>query len=199
MNKKPNNLKVYKTELRKEARARREIIDPVEKAKKDKQIFKQLAGMSLFRNAPTVFTYVSTAIEVDTWAIMDLSFTKEKKVAVPRCIKGSRDMDFYLINSTDELEVGSYGLLEPVVNSKKLAISDENSFCVMPAMCCDKRGFRLGYGGGYYDRFLNNFNGIKAIIIYESFLIDNIWQGKFDISADFIITEKMIIDCRQPL
>lgn len=191
--KKPINLKLYKENLRATARKRRNEITIEERNILDKKIQKWLLGMSDFRNAKTIFIYVSNSAEVSTISIIEQSLKLGKNVAVPRCVPNSRNMNFYLIKNLSELTPGSYGILEPPVSLSKKARSFADSFCVVPALCCDIQGFRIGYGGGYYDRFLNSFKGKTAIIIYKEFLSPSLLHGRFDISADFIISEDGVL------
>ena len=114
-----------------------------------------------------------------------------KKVAFPRCIPDTHDMEYHFITSLDQLEKGTYGLLEPTPD---LPVYDRESVeptaCIVPALVYDKRGFRLGYGKGYYDRYLGSYTGSKVGMIYSEFIIDTVPRGRFDLSVDFIVTER---------
>ena len=191
--KKPDNLKLYKNELRIKMRQLRADMPPTVKEQLDNGIARQLFGMSMFRDAPTVFIYVSKELEVETKEIIQKLWSMGKKVAVPRCMDNKREMKFYYINSFNELILSGFGILEPKPEEQNLAIADETTLCIVPATCCDRQGYRLGYGGGYYDRFLSVFPGLKAIIIYSDFVFDKIWHGRYDIAVDYIVTEKFVL------
>ena len=98
-------------------------------------------------------------------------------------------MEFYLIESCDDLEPGAFGILEPRPSPERLLSEWKGCLCVVPALACDRKGYRLGYGGGYYDRFLRNFPGVKALILYKKCLVEHIWHGRYDVAVDLIVTE----------
>ncbi len=83
------------------------------------------------------------------------------------------------------MAVGGFNILEPV-NQDNEAVSDESSICIVPALSADENGFRLGYGGGYYDRFLSGFNGLSVVISYSA-LRREIPTEKHDIRADISV------------
>ena len=139
-----------------------------------------------------MFTYVSTPIEVDTRALINHSLKSGKKVAVPRCVPGTREMEFYYINSLDELEKGTFNVDEPNPDKSKAATEFKKSICIVPALCFDKRGYRLGYGGGYYDRFLSKYNGYSIGICYNNCIVPKLIHGRFDRKPDIVVTDKRI-------
>ena len=129
---------------------RRSIID---KEDRDNIIFNKVINNIKVNNASIILTYVSTKEEADTINIIK-HFLGKKKVAVPRIDNGI--MNFYYINSLDELMEGYFGILEPTTNNK--VTNFNNSICIVPGLCFDKENYRLGYGKGYYDKFLSNKN-----------------------------------------
>lgn len=168
-----------------------------EKAEKDEKIFSRLIKMREYQNAKTILPYVSTEIEVDTKKLIEHSLAGGKYVAVPYCVENSREMDFYLIKSIDDLKPRTFGVLEPDAE-KCIKLTDfANSICIVPALSYDMQGFRLGYGKGYYDRFLNRYNGKKIGICYESCITGKLRKGRYDVACDAIITEKRIIICNK--
>lgn len=156
---------------------------------KDSAIFNKIISLQKFRQAGILLTYVSTTIEVDTHRLIKYAFDQGKQVAVPRCVPGTRHMEFCLINSFDDLEKGTFSVLEPK-KSCRIINFFPNSFCIVPGLGYDINGFRLGYGGGYYDRFLSNYKGTMAGICYVSCLHSNLPHGRFDCTVDLLITEK---------
>ncbi len=189
--KKPNNLKEYKKALRAELKKKRESMAPTEKQAMDKQIYTRVLATEEFAQADTVLIYVSTELEVDTIQLIEYCFKNNKRVAVPRCVDGTRKMDFYLINALSELQVRTFGVREPEPIPEKLLTDFTDSICVVPAMGCDLMGYRLGYGGGYYDRFLEGYPCKKLVITYHSCLLDRMWHGRYDIPNDIVITNKL--------
>ena len=156
----------------------------------DRKITEKFLSSTAYKNANAILCYVSTEIEVDTFAILKKAFSDKKIVAVPRCIPNTHFMDFIIIKSFDDLEKGAYGVLEPKLTITEKIIGDEKSICVIPALLYDYFGYRLGYGGGYYDRFLADFKGNAIGIIYFENLKDSLSHGKYDIPVSEIFTEK---------
>lgn len=182
-----------KNEIRDKYRALRMALDPELKASMDERICRNFMASATYRYASVLLMYAPKSDEVDVMPIARQAIADKKKVAFPRCIPDTHDMDFYFVEDIDEMERGSYGLLEP---SDTLPIYDrssgESSACIVPALVYDKKGYRLGYGKGYYDRYLGSFTGSKVGLIYSDFLIDEVPRGRFDLSVDFMVTERGI-------
>lgn len=156
-------MRELKKALRAELIARRKAMDIAAKNAADLDIFEQLKP--LIDKAGAVFTYASTPIEVDTRRLIDHCLANGIPVALPK--SGDTELSFYYIDSTNELISGRFGIDEPPED--KPAAFDENTLCVVPALCADGEGARLGYGRGYYDRFLSGFSGTSVIICYSEF------------------------------
>ena len=185
------DLREYKGALRKKIRAWRQGIDPEQKKTWDLKIAQNVRRLYQYKSAKTILAYVSTPIEVSTAEIIKNARLDGKKVAVPRCIKGTRQMQFFYINSTDDLEEGSFSLMEPKETLPKLENFD-GCLMLLPAFSVDRGGYRLGYGMGYYDRFLAKYTGSTACICYSENVCGNMHRGKFDRPVDVIVTEKFI-------
>lgn len=186
------DIRPLKMRMRKEAKEYRLSLSAEEKERNDRKIANKLLGLWTFRDADTLLAYMSTDIEVDTLYLIERAWELGKKVAVPRCIAGTRNMVFHYITSFDDLESGSFGVMEPIVDKCPPVIVSEKSICVVPALVFDKKCFRLGYGKGYYDRFLASFPGTAVGICYENCRKDSVPHGKFDKSLDLFITENRI-------
>ena len=159
----------------------------------DVEIFRNLIKANPFINAENVLVYISSEIEVDTFLIICYAFKVGKRVFAPKCVPNSNDMDFYEIKSFDDLEKGRFGIFEPKAYCKK--IDDfNNACCIVPALSYDKRGFRLGFGKGFYDKFLCKFNGEKIGICYDCCISDRLPNDEFDISVDWLVTEKLTFE-----
>lgn len=185
------DLRVYKSELRADKRMQRKSIDPEIKRSLDKGITHNVRKLYQYRSCDTVMSYVSTSIEVNTETIIKNAWADGKKVAVPRCIPGTKNMEFYYIDSFDDLEKGSFSLLEPKVELPK-APTGENCLMLVPAFMTDYSGYRLGYGMGYYDRYMSGFSGSSAVLCYSSDVCGSLKHGRYDRRSDVIVTEKWI-------
>lgn len=185
------DIREYKTKLRNEFKSIRHEFTYEDKLKKDMLIFNRIISSKVFEECTCVLTYVSTPIEVDTHMLIKYSLSQNKTVAVPRCISGTRDMKFYIIASMDDLESGSFSVLEPKVEICKEYTDFENAICIVPGLAFDVEGYRLGYGKGYYDRFLDKIGFIKKIgIEYCACTVSKLYRGKYDLPVDILITEK---------
>lgn len=181
-----------KNNLREKFRQKRLDFTPQQKAEYDEMIFQRLCRLYQYKNASVVLCYVSKSIEVDTLKFINQALADGKRVAVPRCIDGTRKMDFYFINSVDDLEKGSFGVYEPKTDTCTKLTELDSGLCVVPGMSFDTNGYRLGYGKGYYDRFLSEFGGDTVGICYSCCIKWNLPKGKFDKPVDIILTEKYI-------
>lgn len=161
---------------------RREIPQDI-KAAADERIFTRLLPM--LEECGGVFTYVSTEIEVDTRRLLSWCFSHGKSAAVP--VSGDTELTFYPVCSFSELAEGRFGIMEPI-NRIAPAVPDERSLCVIPALLCSGNGYRLGYGRGYYDRYLAEFPGKKVIICYADF-VGEVPTEPHDRRADAVITD----------
>ena len=186
------NIRELKTGLRAKYRSIRESLDPEVKGEMDGAVLEKLLSLREYKVNSTVFTYVSKSIEVDTFGLIEASLQAGKKVAAPRCVPGTYDMEFFYISSVDDLEKGMFGVLEPNPERCKKVEDFSRGFCVVPGLCFDVQGFRLGYGKGYYDRFLSRFGGFTAGISYASCVQWNLPHGFYDRPVDVLVTEKYI-------
>lgn len=180
-------MREIKKALRKELICRRKAMDLAEKLLADADIFEQLKP--LVDKAGAVFTYASTEIEVDTRRLIKYCLDNKIPVALP--VSGDEELEFFFINSLDELQKGRYNIDEPPKNFP--AKPDENTICIVPALCADGYGLRLGYGKGYYDRFLRNFTGASVIICYDDFKRD-VPAEPHDVRADYTFFNRKTVN-----
>ncbi len=186
-------LRIKKNELREEYIAKRDLLDETVKAENDEKMCSLFTSLVTFRYADTVLLYVPMRNEINVLPIAQKAFEAGKKVGFPCCYPENRTMEFRIVGSLDELtEKDSYGIAEP---SKECEIYDIQSnrtpaVCIVPAVVYDVKGYRIGYGRGYYDRYLSAFNGTKAGLIYSDFIIPQVPRGRYDLAVDVLITEK---------
>lgn len=173
-------MRELKRALRKDLISQRKAMSRSEKKAADEDIFGQVRPF--LDNASAVFTYASTDIEVDTRRIIAYCLERGIPVALP--VSGESELSFYYIGSADELKPGRFNIDEPPLD--RPAKADKQALCIVPALCADGEGARLGYGKGYYDRFLSGFPGLRVILCYKSFKRD-VPVEPHDIKADFTI------------
>lgn len=164
-----------------------------EKDKKDKLIYNNFMNFNILEKIEWIYIFVSYGTEADTLKIIEtLLQSSNKKVAVPRV--SGKEMEFYQVNSMTDLKPGYKGILEPVTN---IPILKCNGIMVMPGLVFDIYHGRIGYGGGYYDRYLckhKDDNIYKIAISYDFQVLktEKIEMELYDICPDIIITDNGI-------
>ncbi len=185
------DVKALKNDLRNKCRKKRQEMDRTDK---DEKIFCRVLSYISDAGVKTVFTYVSSPeLEVDTRKLIGALISEGITVCVPKCRVSTCTMEFYKIKGTDDLRQGYYGIMEPDTEKTEMVSGDKCELCIVPGLAFDKNGFRIGYGKGYYDRFLSGFRGIKTGLCYDDCVFDEIPQDKYDISVDSVVTESQII------
>jgi 5-formyltetrahydrofolate cyclo-ligase len=186
------DIRPVKAALREKYRSIRAAMTEEEKRNVDAAIAQQVRRLWQYEKNTTLLVYVSTPIEVDTRRIIAQALEDGKKVAVPRCIDGTRNMEFYYIRSMEDLAPGSFGVLEPDPQKTELLTDYTHGLCIVPAFSYDWAGFRLGYGKGYYDRFLSRFEGNIIGICYSSCVQRSLPHGRFDRPVELLVTENYL-------
>lgn len=191
------DLRVYKKDIRTQMRAIRRDMSPETATAKNEAIFRRICVMDEYRYARTLVTYVSKELEVDTIHLIQHALNQGKRVAVPRCVENTRVMNMHFIRSLDDLEAGSYGILEPSPSAPVLHRT-RDAIAIVPAFCNDLSGYRIGYGGGYYDRYLYNFQGVKVGVNYTECVKPRLINGRYDVPVDILVTDQSIIRIHTP-
>jgi len=180
-----------KAKLRKELLQKRLSLQADEKALFDKQIIENIVSLELYKNAECVIIYAATKGEIDLFPLFYKAKSDKKKVAFPRCFE-ERQMKFYEVSDLSELEKGKYGLLEPKITLPQREFKPTD-LCIVPAIAYDKEGYRLGYGGGYYDVFLKYFVGTSFGAVYDFLLFDRLPRHRNDKNVNLIVTERKVL------
>ena len=180
-----------KTALREEYVRIRTRMSSTVRASVDAHILLRLEDLPAWKETSLVLTYVSFGSEVDTHALMRSAWASGKQVAVPRC-RSSRMLDFYVISSEDDLEPGLRGLMEPSSDCGRPLTPAQmvGSVCIVPGLVFDADGYRIGYGGGCYDRFLAFYPGEKIALVRARQLSGNpLPRGGHDVPVDWLVSE----------
>lgn len=157
-----------------------------DKEKRNMIIFDKVINNCRVIKASIILIYVSLDDEVNTRKLINYFLEAGKKVAVCKVL--GKDMQFYYINSFDDLSVGYKNILEP--KEYCIDVSDfSSSISITPGICFNKSGYRIGYGAGYYDRFYEKVNLYKIGLCYKEFLIDKAFNDIYDVAVDEIITD----------
>lgn len=168
------------------------------------EITERLWTLPAFCGAKEVFIYASYRGEVETLPLIARLLEPEaqpgKRVALPRVLDRCGRMAFYWITRTDDLTRGYRGIPEPAAHCAPAALPECRAlFVVMPAVAADEYGNRMGYGGGYYDRYLAGIHGRKrlmsgvAALAFEEQLVAELPTEETDFRPDYIITQKRTI------
>lgn len=164
-----------------------------ERAKKSARIFELLKNERFYKEAQVVMLYLSFGSEVDTFKILDDILETGKTAVVPVSDTASCEIIPSVLCGRDELKKGAYGIYEPcginIVDKEKIDL------VIVPGMVFDRKGGRIGYGKGYYDRFLENTNAVKAALCYEIQLVEKAAASEWDVPMDVILTERSVIRC----
>lgn len=180
-----------KKRLRSEIRQITRSLDEKYILEAGEKISKAVTKSDAFKTCETLFVYVSTAREPDTYGIIQNALDSGKKVCVPRCGENFT-MDCVRIGSLDELSAGTMGIPEPLDNTETLS-PEQIELAVIPCMSASKSGARLGHGAGYYDRFLEkSTNAKKYCLCFEKLICDRIPLSEYDVNMDLVITETNI-------
>ena len=160
---------------------------------KNKAITESVLNSQQYKKADKIFAYWSVDSEVDTHEIIVKALSDGKEVALPKCTDKNGNMKFYYIASLSDLVDGMYGIKEP---PEDFIAEDytKNSLCIVPALAFDNYGYRLGYGKGYYDRFLERFKGISIGLCFSDCLCEKLPRDSYDKKADYIVTNEKIYD-----
>lgn len=163
----------------------------------DLQVTEQLFSSLLYQQAQSVFCYVSAGTEVDTKDVLLDALVSGKKVAVPYCTDTPGVMEFYYITSMSDLLPGKYGIPAPDPRTCTYARPEANTLLIVPGLAFDRSGYRLGYGQGYYDRYLKNFHGKSIGLCYNECIADEIAHDNYDQCVDYLACQDFILKTEQ--
>ncbi len=186
--------------LRKQFLARRDSLTTQEIITKSKEVKKHLFSFDCFMNARGVLFYVSFGSEVITHDMIRDTLRTDKVVSVPYINKFKNTISIsQLLDFDNDLRNGTYNILEPVDEAKRIVSPSSLDVIIIPGLLFDRRGFRLGYGKGFYDVFLAALpERVQKIgLAFEAQVTDLINENNCDIPVDFLITEKKIYNFRK--
>lgn len=186
------DVRTRKKNLREESLKKRNSLTEQEILEKSEIIFSKLKELQDFKNANTIMLYMNFKSEVITDSIMDFTLKEGKKVVVPICIKEPRSLLLSQINDPKkDCETGFYGIRTPKDASIREVDPKEVDFVVVPGVAFSTAKYRLGYGGGYYDRFIKTLrpDAIKCALAFDIQIFPEIPIDRYDEKMDYIITE----------
>ncbi|MCU9613879.1 5-formyltetrahydrofolate cyclo-ligase [Caldibacillus lycopersici] len=170
-------------------------LDRAEYEMKSDDIAKNLFQSQIWSNAAMIGITISIFPEVDTYNIIQQAWKEKKLVTAAKCIPKTRELNFYQITDFQQLAKGYFGLYEPITEQTKLVQAESIDTLIIPGVAFTPTGFRLGFGGGYYDRYIPTFKGIKLALAFQEQLLADLPVEEHDQKVDMIITEKGVYYC----
>ena len=180
-----------KAALREQMKRHRHSLSEEERTAQSRAITRQVLSLPAFQQADTVFTYCSFGEEIDTYTLMETCLAQGKRLCLPRTLPGRR-MEAMQVTDLSQLSRTAYGILEPTDACPCIA-PEQIDVCLVPCLAADRHGYRLGYGGGYYDRFLPRTQAVRLLLCVEARLLDMLPAEPFDAACDLICTERRVI------
>ena len=189
-----------KNEIRKKYLTKRNAMAPEKREKASRKITERLLRMPEVAAAPVVFVYVSSRSEVSTKQLIQTLISEGRTVAVPR-VEG-QEMEFYPVSSWEELFPGYRGILEPQVSAGAEPVKPgPRDVILLPGACFDYSGNRIGYGGGFYDRYLQRISGKKPVRIglaYHSQIYPSVLPAESqDVAVDDVVSERRTVKTKE--
>lgn len=188
-----------KKRLRTQLLALRRGLGPRARADADARIATAVAATEQWREAPVVLAYLSVGDEVDTRELVRLAWDAGKMVAAPR-VTGPRSLAWYRVEAGDEFEVSAMGIEEPLARGERRVESarlGERSIALVPGLAFDEMGYRLGYGGGFYDAFLERFGGVSIGLCRDAALVPSLADmgalEAHDRAVGIVVTETRLL------
>lgn len=163
-----------------------------------KIIASKLYETEYYKKAKRIMSFISTGNEVDTHGIIKKSISVGKSTTVPFTIHSPREMKASELFDFSELEISYHNILAPKREFHRFVDPGTIDLILVPGVAFAKNGYRVGYGGGYYDRFLSEIDKdvMKIALGFDLQVVDKVPVEEFDIPVDLIITEKRMIYCK---
>jgi 5-formyltetrahydrofolate cyclo-ligase len=172
----------------------RTSLDPGERNKANRQIFKRLIAHPAFLKAQRIGAYMSFGTEVSTRGIPEICWKKEKTIAVPVTARWLKKTFFSEIALEDPMITSELGTLEPPRSAWKPVAAKDLDLIIVPGVAFDKSGHRVGYGGGVFDRLLASApQAVRIGLGFECQITTRLPSQKLDEPLDFLITEERVL------
>ncbi len=181
-----------KKKIRLEYLKKRSELSSEYRNKADALLFEKTVNSAGFKSSKIILAYYPIKNEPDILPIVRHALACGKRVAFPVCHTDTYDLTFKFIEELSWLDAGAYSIPEPK-DDCEIYYKEEKAFCIVPALVFDRNGYRIGYGKGFYDRFLSDFCGISAGLCYDDFLCDVLPKESTDKNVDMIITDKEVL------
>lgn len=181
-----------KKELRKQARDIFKQISANEKTAIERHLAAQLWETTYWENAEKIGITISMDHEWNTKPIIEKAWEQKKIVAVPKCLPTSKQLKFYQLESFAALEESIFNLHEPKPAISKPVRGKDLDLVIVPGLLFDAKGYRIGFGGGYYDRFLATYPHTTISLLSHVQLVHGLPYESFDIPVDILLTDHLL-------
>lgn len=178
-----------KSELRLLMKTKRQNLKKEEAEQKSNEICRIAFESDIYKKAKTIAVYMSVGNEVSLQMLAKRAFEEKKRIFVP--VTETNEIYFSELLPCDELAEGKFGIKEPKMKRR----AETADLIFVPGLAFSKKGERLGWGGGYYDRFFAATNATKVGVGYDFQLTDEIASERHDVKMDYILTESGLIAC----
>lgn len=186
----PTDIVAQKTLLRKRQLALRTALSAQERAALDTALVREIAQHPAFLAADTLLLYAPVRGEPDLLPLFHAARERGMVCGFPRC--EGKEMHFHAVGALCELQEGRFGIPTPPKDAPVI-LPNDRTLCILPALAASKGGARLGYGGGFYDRYLARFRVHTLLGIYQILITDSVPLEPTDRPTDTVITEKGVI------
>ena len=182
--------------IREEILKKRSQLSKEEHKEKSRELIDKLTNSCYYNNAKTIMTFISFSDEVDTHEFIKQAIKDGKTVTVPVTFPKTKELKPSIVKDFNELEPGYYNILTPKKEYIRYIEPKEIDLVIVPSVAYDREGYRVGYGGGYYDRFLAPLEVNTIGISFDMQLIDRAPRDQYDIAVEYICTEKEFFKCK---
>lgn len=186
-----------KADIRKEILARRRGLSDSEASFRSEAICRRLILDDVFITASVIGLYWSFRKEVLTQSVFDAALSERKRVGFPLVRAEEHAIIYIAVDDPAEMRVGTYGIMEPRFIADRVIRPEELDLIIIPGVAFDRRGYRIGYGAGYFDRLLTgaDVTATRAAPAFDIQIVDRVPQKDYDRKVDVIFTESRVIMC----
>lgn len=171
-------------------------LDDSKKIQYDRSIHANLINHEKWKQSQTIAVTISMVLEINTYPVIEQAWKEDKTVVVPKCQPESKTMTFYRLEDISQLEKSFYGLKEPNPSISQAINPSSIEWMIVPGLIFDGNGFRIGHGGGYYDRFLAKNSLSTVSLSYLEQLVTTVPHDNYDVPVDVIVTPEKVIQAK---
>lgn len=185
----PESIAEQKNQSRQQCRQIRQALGAETRLQASQAICAQIEAWTVFQQAQVVLTYLPMKSEVNLPPLLERY--PQKSWLVPRIIPEAEHSMVFHPYDPKRLVQHPFGMAEPAADLPVVS-SVEIQLALVPGLAFDQHGWRLGYGGGYFDRFLQNFSGVSLGVVFNTLLLENLPHNEYDVAMNWIVTEKVL-------